>query len=636
MIGEVHFGVWYSAARIRVVASKFMPLARVLARQKRAMGCRVLSRLITTTWSLLLFAWVSGCGASPTSSQTPVSPETNWTLATLARMSVREKAAQMVWPSIWGDYVSNDATQWVRVRQYITREKVGGFTISVGSPVEIAVKLNAMQRMSELPLLIGADLEFGAGYRAHGGYFFPGGYDLGGAVVFPPQMAIGASRDTALSYEQGRVTAIEGRALGIHVAYAPILDVNNNPANPVINTRSYGEDARLVAALGGAFVRGAQDNGMIATGKHFPGHGDTEANSHFTLPVVDVSRQRLDSLELVPFRAAIKSGVGAIMSFHGSMPALDSSGDPGTLSGRVLTGLLRNELRFDGIIISDAMDMRGVLDRYGAEEVAIRAVVAGADILIQPVDVALTIDALVSGVTSGRYPEARLDRSVRRILAAKERLGLARAKLVAIDSVRAIVGDSTHVASARVAAERSITLVKDSFGMVPLKGAPGNARILSVTFARRLDLTAGATFDAELRAVLKGVRSVHINADSPADLEAVLRAADSAQVTIVSSYVSHAWNATTVSAPRAFGDLVRDLSARGRKPIVVAFGNPYLLEQIPSVPAYMVAWGGFPVSQRAAARALLGAASITGRLPITIPSLAAFGAGIKRSVSKAR
>jgi len=595
------------------------------------------SRASRASWSsLLLFCAVVACVGPRASVETRAQSEVNWTLATLASMSVREKAAQMVWPTIWGDYVSDDATQWVRVRKYITEEKVGGFTISVGSPVEIAVKLNAMQRMSHLPLLFGADLEFGAGYRAHGGYFFPGGYDLGGAVVFPPQMAVGASRDTALSYAQGRVTALEGRAIGMHVAYAPILDVNNNPANPVINTRSYGEDPRLVAALGGAFIRGAQDNGMIATGKHFPGHGDTEINSHLALPVVDVSRQRLDSLELLPFRAAIRSGVGAVMSFHGSMPALDSSGDPGTLSVPVLTGLLRDELRFEGIIISDAMDMRGVLDRYGAGEAAIRAVGAGADILIQPVDVALTIDAVVAGVSSGRYSEARLDRSVRRILAAKERLGLNRARVVAIDSVRATVGDSAHMAIARAVAERSITLVKDSLGLIPLAGIPANARVLSITFARRLDLLAGATFDNELRSVLKGVRSEYVNADSPVDLAAVLRAADSAHVTVVSSYVSHAWYATSVSAPRAFADLVSGLSARGRRPIVVAFGNPYLLQQIPSTPAYMVAWGGFPISQRAAARALLGSAAITGRMPITIPSLAAFGSGITRSAVSER
>ena len=212
--------------------------------------------------------------------------------------------------------------------------------MSVGSPIEIAAKLNALQRMSDLPLLVGGDLETGAGYRARGGYFLPNGIDLGGAVLFPPEMAIGATRDTMLAYEQGRITAIEGRALGFHIDFAPVLDVNNNPANPVISTRSFGEDPALVAQLGAAFIRGVQEHGMIATGKHFPGHGDTGTNSHLALPVVRVSRARLDSVELVPFKAAVKANVGAIMTFHGSMPALDSSGVPGTLSHNVLTSLL--------------------------------------------------------------------------------------------------------------------------------------------------------------------------------------------------------------------------------------------------------------------------------------------------------
>src|SRR5450759_5202644 len=249
-----------------------------------------------------------------------------------------------------------------RLTQYIQQEKVGGFTISVGSPIEVAAKLNALQSMSKVPLLFGADLEAGAGFRARGGYFVPNAIDLGGAIVFPPEMAVGATRDTTLAYEQGRLTALEGRALGIHIAYAPVLDVNNNPDNPVINTRSYGEDPQLAARMGVAFIHGLQDHGMIATGKHFPGHGDTGVNSHLALPVVTVSRSRLDTVELVPFRAAVNGGVGAIMSFHGAMPALDSSGVPGTLSPKVLTGLLRGELGFRGIIISDAMDMRAVLD----------------------------------------------------------------------------------------------------------------------------------------------------------------------------------------------------------------------------------------------------------------------------------
>ncbi len=556
-----------------------------------------------------------------------------WADSVLATMSVADKAGQMVWPTLLGDFAATDAPQWDRLRRWINDDKVGGFTVSVGSPTEIAAKLNAMQRMSRVPLLFGADYEFGAGYRARGGHFLPNGIDLGGAVVFPPQMALGAAGDTMLAYEQGRVTAIEGRALGVHIAYTPILDVNNNPGNPVINTRSYGENPRMAGALGAAFIRGLQSHGMIATGKHFPGHGDTEVNSHLALPVVSASRARLDSVELVPFNAAVRAGVGAIMSFHGAMPALDSSGAPGTLSRAVMTGLLREEMGFDGVIISDAMDMRGVLDRYGADEATKLAVQAGADVLIQPLDVPQTIAAIVAGVSESRYPEARLDASVRRILVAKHQLGLAASRTVDLDSVRERVGRRDHHAAAEEIAKRSVTLVRDSLRQLPLQQLPRTARVLSVTYARRMDLAAGSAFDAELRSVFPGMRSEIVNADGAMpDFGRLVRAADSADAVIISSYVSHSWDATTAAAPRGFVDFVRQLVTRGRRPIVVALGNPYLLRQVPEVPAYLVAWGGFPVSQQAAARALLGRSEISGRLPVGLSEAAPFGSGEQRPV----
>jgi beta-N-acetylhexosaminidase len=572
----------------------------------------------------------------PSASDTVTS--SRWVDSVLATLSTRQKAAQMVWPTVLGDYTPADAVQWERLRRWIVDEGVGGFTMSIGSPMEIATKLNTMQRLAAVPLLVGADHEFGAGYRARGGIFLPNGIDLGGATLFPPQMALGATRDTMLAREQGRITALEARALGVHIDYAPILDVNNNPANPVINTRSYGEDPVLAGRLGAAFVRGIQENGMIATGKHFPGHGDTGVNSHLALPVVTASRERLDSLELVPFRAAIAAGLGAMMTFHGAMPALDSTGVPGTLSARVLGDLLREELGFGGLVISDAMDMRGVLDRYGAVEAAKRAVAAGADILIQPVDVAQTIDAVVAGVAEGRYPEGRLDASARRILEAKARLGLDRQRTVDLEAVRRVVGIAAHDSAAARAAERSITLVVDAPGRLPLARLPRATRVLSITVARRADLAAGGTFDAELRTHFGRVRAERVDADqaTAATYAALLRAADSADVVLVSSYVSHAWNATTADAPRAFADFAAALVARGRRPIVVAMGNPYLLQQIPGAPTYLVAWGGFPVSQRAAARALLGLAPIGGRLPIAIPPVAPLGAGLERRALPAR
>jgi beta-N-acetylhexosaminidase len=546
-------------------------------------------------------------------------------------MTLREKAAQIVWPSLYGDYTSGDSPQWRRLTQYIQQEKVGGFTISVGSPIEVAAKLNALQSMSKIPLLFGADLEAGAGFRARGGYFVPNAIDLGGAIVFPPEMAIGATRDTTLAYEQGRLTALEGRALGIHIAYAPVLDVNNNPDNPVINTRSYGEDPQLAARMGVAFIHGLQNHGMIATGKHFPGHGDTGVNSHLALPVVTVSRSRLDTVELVPFRAAVNGGVGAIMSFHGAMPALDSSGVPGTLSFKVLTGLLRGEMGFRGIIISDAMDMRGVLDQFGAAEAVKRAIAAGIDVLIQPLDGPQTIDAVVAGVAEGRYTEARLDSSVRRVLETKRKLGLPQNKLVDLSALRFLVGDSSNLQIARQVAEKSITLVKDSLRQVPL-ALDSNARVLSITVARRADLPAGNAFNAELRTRLPKLRTEFVaTEDAALNYPRLIAAADSADVTIVGSYVGQSWDAVSASAPQAFTDFVQTLVQRGRKPIVVAFGNPYMLQQLPWVSAYLVAWGGFPVSQTAAARALLGTSAISGHLPISIPPYATRGVGEERA-----
>lgn len=582
---------------------------------------------ITALPLVFLAAGCATLGSGTTTGGTATSPA--WTDSLMRSMTLRERVAQLVWPSVFGDYVSGDSPQWRRLTQYVQQEKVGGFTISVGSPIEVAAKLNALQAMSKVPLLVGADLEAGAGFRARGGYFVPNAIDLGGAVLFPPEMALGATRDTTLAYEQGRLTALEGRALGIHIAYAPVLDVNNNPANPVINTRSYSEDPKLAAEMGVAFIHGLQNNGMIATGKHFPGHGDTGVNSHLALPVVTVSRSRLDTVELVPFRAAVNSGVGAIMSFHGAMPALDSSGVPGTLSAKVLTGLLRGEMGFRGIIISDAMDMRGVLDQFGADEAVKRAIAAGIDVLIQPLDVSKTIDAVIAGISEGRYTEARVDSSVRRVLETKRKLGLAQSKLVDLNALRFAVGDSANLQVARRAAEKSITLVRDSLHQVPLLDSA--KRVLSITVARRADLSAGNAFNAELRTRLPKLRTEFTSTeDASLNYPRLIAAADSADAVIVGSYVGQSWDAVSASAPEEFTNFLQTLVSRGRKPIVVAFGNPYLLQQLPWIGTYLVAWGGFPVSQVAAARALSGVAAITGRLPISIPPSAMRGTGEER------
>ena len=602
---------------------------------------------------------VVGCGVAPSSAPTPNAGAHSWVDSVLATMSAHDKAAQLVWPQLFGDYTPASSAGWERVRQLISHDHVGGFIMSIGSPIETAVKINAMQRLSTLPLVFGADYETGVGFRQRGGYFLPNNIYLGGGTIFPYQMALGATRDTSLAYEQGRITAIEGRALGVHIAFAPVLDVNNNPANPVIGMRSFGEDPHLVAAMGQALIHGLQDHGMVATGKHFPGHGDTDENSHLTITTVHASRARIDSVELVPFRGAIAGGVQGMMTFHGLVPALDTASIPASLNPAIMTGLLRKQLGFNGLLITDAMDMNGVLSRvsvpantgqtvtgnYGAQiknalsiaEACKLAVAAGADILLMPSDVPAAINAVVEGVRQGRFTQARVDSSVRRVLEIKQRLGLERRRLVDLDSVRAIVGDTEHVRVAASAAQRSITLARDSLSLVPLaRAGTGTAapRVLSITIATRTDLAAGATFNAELRASASSLRTELVNPeDSTPGLDRLLNASDSSDVTIVGSYLSTGSSVTNPNAPEPIAAFMRTLVQRHPRTIIVAFGNPYLLQQVPSASTYVVAWGGFPVSQAAAAHALLGSAPVGGRLPISIPPLLRFGAGEDRAVT---
>ncbi|MBK9410423.1 MAG: hypothetical protein IPN47_20730 [Gemmatimonadetes bacterium] len=544
---------------------------------------------------------------------------------------MRDKVAQLVWPWILGDYVATSSAEWTRVAKLVTEQHVGGIIISVGSPTDVAVKLNALQRLSALPLLASADLETGAGFRFRGGYFLPNAIDLGGATSFPWQMALGAIGDTTLAYEYGRITAEESRALGVHIAYGPVLDVNNNPANPVIGARSFSEDPALTARLGIAVTRGIQDHGMLATGKHFPGHGDTETNSHLALATVTATRARLDSVELVPFKAVIGAGIGGIMTFHGFLPALDSAQVPATLSPAVMTSLLRDQLRFDGLLISDAMDMAGVVQRFGADEAAKRAIAAGNDILLMPADIPGTIDAVLAGITEGRYDESRIDASARRVLALKHRFDLHTTRVVDVERVRSVVGSDANIAVANTIASRAFVLARDSSSLVPFARDGRRPRVLSVSYARRSDLGAGVAFNAQLRGGVRSLSTAFVNADDAAPNYAPLLAeAAKADVVVVGSYVNITSETATATAPRAFVEFVEALQKRRAKVIVVSYGTPYLLMQVPTVGTYAIAWGGSPASQRAAARALLGTQPITARLPISIPPLLPFGAGERR------
>jgi beta-N-acetylhexosaminidase len=580
--------------------------------------------------------------------------DARWADSVLATLTLRQKAAQMVWVWTLGDYTAVDAPAFTNIEKLVREQELGGIIVSVGGPTDIAVKVNALQRTARLPLLVGADLETGAAFRARGGWFLPNAIELGGATSFPYQMGIGATRDTTLAYEMGRVTAQEGRAMGIHMAFAPVLDVNNNPKNPVISARSFGEDANLVSMMGRGLVRGIQENGMLATGKHFPGHGDTEQNSHLELSRVNVTRARLDSVELRPFQSAIDVGLRGMMTFHGDLPALDTTKTAATLSAKVMTDLLRKEMHFDGLLVTDALDMNGVLGDMTMQEATLRAVEAGNDVLLMPTDATVSIQAVVDAVASGRLTEARIDASVRKLLMAKHEFGLDRERFVNVEAMRTQVGTAKNVAVANLAAERSITLVRDSSGLVPFR-MPRDARVVSITVGSRVDISAGRIFDAELRSAYPKTQSLQLTPEVvaeatagaasgnaggyrvspdpailPASVENALNIARGADMVIVSSYIGAATNTAAMVPTKGLPELLNGLRASNTKVVLVSFNNPYLQLGLPLTEAHLLAWSAWSPSQRAAARALVGKAPITGTLPITIPGVATFGGGLKR------
>ncbi len=564
-----------------------------------------------------------------------------WSERTLERMTLRQKVGQLIMPWVLGDFAPDGTASHERILGYIEQQQIGGVIMSVGSPTEVAAKLNDLQDHSEFPLLVAADLETGAGFRMRGAVQMPGTIELGGATDFPSLMALGAAGDTRLAHEMGRVTAVEARAVGIHVPFAPVLDVNNNPENPIINVRSFGEDPEQVARLGVALVRGIQDNGGIATGKHFPGHGDTETDSHLALPLITHDRARMDSVELRPFQAAIDAGMGAVMTAHISVPGItDGDRTPSTLNAAVLTGLLREDMGFDGLLFTDAMDMSAITRQYSAEEAAVRAVEAGADVILMPPSPARAVDGIVAAVESGRISESRIDASVRRLLEAKEAMGLHENRKVPLEGVQTLVGIPSHTEIASEVAERSITVLRNRRNLLPLLGTR-TARVMSVSFRRSSDVLAGRYFNRRLRATYPRLSTVNVDADvSPTVYEGLLNTAGRQALVIVSTYVTAVSYQGSMALPEEVVEFIEGLDRIGVPHILISFGNPYLITSFPDVQAYMLAWSGSEVSQTAAARALFGEFDITGRTPASIPPLFDIGAGMmiprKRSASGGR
>ena len=555
-----------------------------------------------------------------------------WIDGTLATLSLRQQAGQMVMMWVLGDYTNTDDPSFAEIRRWIVDDGIGGVSMSLGSPIEVAAKINAMQRLAKVPLLVSADLEPSLG-RLEGGVFTHYMMDAGGATVFPTAMAIAATGRDEDARDVGRIIGREARAVGIHINFAPVVDVNNNPANPVINTRSFGEDPERVGRLSALFVRGSQEAGTIATAKHFPGHGDTDVDSHVGLPVVRADWSRLSTNELVPFRAAVNAGAAMVMSAHISLPAIEGdSSTPATLTTRVMSGLLRDTLGFRGLAITDAMTMDGVGKGYGVEESTVLAVKAGADIILKPSDVPKAIDAIVKAVERGEIPPQRIQQSVRRVLELKARSGVAFQRFTSLDALRDVVGAPAHRAAAADIAQRALTLLRDRGSVVPI----ADRRTLVIQYMPETELRAGRIFAAALRAGQPDARVIKIGPSvSPGLLDSLMSMAGEAERVVLAAYVRRIEGEGRPSIPTHVAEWMERLAAAdamtpSSKVAMIAFGNPYLIRQVPSIGTYLVTFGVGDALENAAAQAVLGRAAIGGVSPVSLPGFFARGDGLKR------
>ena len=539
-----------------------------------------------------------------------------WVESTVRKMSVDEKIGQLLFTTYHGRFTATDSAAYEQMMHDVRALHVGGFiVVTEGSPLGIvksqayptAVLANQLQAKSKLPLLMGADFERGTAMRLDEG------------TSFPTAMAVAAAGNPQDAYLMGKITALEGRAVGVPWIYAPDSDVNNNPQNPIINTRAFGEDPAGVAEYVKAFIRGVEENGGLATAKHFPGHGDTASDSHIDLPVIRADRQRLKDLELVPFHAAISAGVGSVMTGHLAVPALEPDPDtPATLSAHILTELLRGELGFEGLIVTDAMNMGGVTVRYAPGDAAVRAFLAGADALLMPPVPDAAFEAIRDAVKSGEISRERLDASVRRILQAKARLGLHKNRLVDVSALNQKLASTTWQKEAQDISDRGVTLLRDTAHRLPLDGTkPTRALLLSLYSdpepypGEDLERELRWRFDSltTLRADTKFIRADMLKLPSP----------DTYDVALLALFVRVSDRKGNIAVPPEQAALADQL-LRGTKPVVtMAFGSAYVIEGFPPAETWLAAFGISDVAQISAARALFGQIPVRGHLPVTIP-----------------
>ena len=574
-----------------------------------------------------------------------------WAHKTLRHLTLEEKVGQLF--MIWcrASFLNVENPEYLQLREAMNKYHVGSFAMTVhvdgpyllrSEPYEAAELLNSLQKESKLPLLFAADFERGVSMR------------LMGATAFPTAMAFGGDGKLEDAETFGRITAEEARAIGIHWNFFPDADVNSNPVNPIINTRSFGEDPQQVGNLVTAYIKGAHEEGMLTTVKHFPGHGDTATDSHLGVASVNVDRAHLDSIELPPFRQAIAAGVDSVMVAHVTLPALDP--DPNhvaTISPAIVSGLLQEQLGFKGIVVTDALDMAGLTHLFANNigRAAVEAFKAGSDLLLIPADFPASYNAMLQAVQSGEISRERLDRSVLKILEAKASLDLEHARLVDINALSTTVGKPENLAFGQQAADTAITLVRDNGKILPLKSSlenqgTGKARlpyttqeethnqVVAVLFSDDVRTESGRAFGRELRARIPDANVIYVDPRIAAAMsDDIMKAVNQATTVIAAVYVAPSAGkvGNTMAMADATGALLQQmLDQAAGKTEIVAVGNPYLAENFPKVENYMCTFPNASVSEIAAVKALFGEIPIRGRLPVSIPNIASRGAGLDR------
>lgn len=582
----------------------------------------LLAALSGVPFGSLLLAQPSADAAS----KPPLTPEIfaqpwQWADSVLSVMTLEEKVGQVFCVQSYARYKSDDEEVFVKNSELIRQGKVGGVMFSRGDVYEAAMLATRYQRLAKLPLLISADMERGVSMR------------IDRTTEFPCAMAIAATRNPGNAFTVGEITAKEARALGIHQNYAPAVDLNNNPYNPIINTRAFSEDISLTATMSSAFINGTQKAGMIATAKHFPGHGDTDIDSHKDLPVLNFEKKRLQNVELKPFKYAIDGGVMSVMVGHLALPKINSGSFtlPASLSPTITTEILKSELGFKGLTVTDGMGMRGVKKNFPAGEAAVKAFLAGNDVILLSPDSDIAYNALLEAARSGAISEARLNESVRKLLVLKEWLSLNTRRIPSLDSISATVGVKAHRAIAQEIADKSITLLSNKNRLLPLGEYQG--KIVNLSIQNSASCEVGKPFHEELQKRFSNTLRYQLGAQSnKMNYDLALFSAERADIVVVSSYAdTRAWQGKfglDREQDKFLKKLIDRLKKKGVPLVFVSFGTPYLVMGYREPDAYLCAYSAGEASETAVAKLLKGEIEPSGKLPVTIPNRYKFGDGI--------